>query len=423
MPGPVERLIQRLAVHVFKRLPRSVFARAGRLRSRPSALTPKGWAYLLVVLTVFGGARLRDSNALLILGGMLTGPLLLSYWLPRRALARLDIQRQIPGGVAATDRLVIELTTTNRVGWLSAWAVEIEDFCRYDGPLSGVNTRGGRVLFPFLAPRASCRAAYEGSPPVRGRYTFGPLRLTTHFPLGLVRHRRWIDLPAELIAWPRLGRLTAAGLRLARNSDLAAQRTRRRQTRSEVDFHGLRDWRPGDSRRWIHWRSTARRGQIVVRQFDAARGHDVALFVDLWQAASGTAGGSDLASQRVETALSLVATLVADICRRGGCRLMLVVAGAESIQLDGRASAGMARQVLTRLAVVRPRTQAALPVEFVDALSATPALCTILLVSTRSVDLANLSAGRESLIAQATTARIQSITVGTPEMADYFSLV
>jgi uncharacterized protein (DUF58 family) len=420
---PIERVVQRLVWLVFRRVPRALFAR--RRRWRPRSLTTKGWVYLAVVITVFGGAHLRDSNALLILGGMLLGPLLFSFWLPRRALARLALQRQIPSAIAATDRLVVELAATNRLRWLSAWTVEVEDVCRYDGPLTGVDTGPGRVLFPYLASRSSCGAVYEGSPPVRGRYVFGPLRLTTFFPLGLVRHRRWIDLPAELVVWPRLGRLTTAGLRLARHSELTSQRTRRRQTRSELDFHGLRDWRPGDSRRWIHWRSTARRGQIVVRQFDVARGHDVALFVDLWQPASGPAGdpasGSNLASQRVEAALSLTATLVTDICRRGDCRLLLFVAGEESMRLDGRASAGLARQVLARLAVVRGRTRPVLPIEFADALSATPPLSALLLVSTRSVELADLSAGRDPPLSQVTMARIQSITVGTPQMANYFS--
>ncbi|HEY1784239.1 MAG TPA: DUF58 domain-containing protein [Pirellulales bacterium] len=432
MPGSLERSLERLVgqivLLIVKRVPRTIFVRRGRWRSRPSSLTTKGWVYLAVVVTVFGGAHLRDSNALLILGGMLLGPLLLSYWLPRRALRRLAVVRQMPSGVAASDRLVVELNITNRLRWLSAWTVDVQDVCRYDGPLNGIDTGSGRVLFPYLAPRASCRGVYEGIPPVRGRYLFGPLRLTTLFPLGLVRHRRWIDAPAELIVWPRLGRLTTTGLRMARHTELASQRARRRQTRSELDFHGLRDWRPGDSRRWIHWRSTARRGQIVVRQFDVARGHDVALFVDLWQPASapsnlrapGSTPVPDLASQLAETALSLVATLVADICRRGDCRLSLVVAGEESIRLEGRASAAMARQTLARLAVVRARRRAALPIEFADALSSTPQLCAMLLVSTRSVDLADLSAGREPPLSQVTMARIQTITVGTPQMADYF---
>ncbi|HTU27399.1 MAG TPA: DUF58 domain-containing protein [Pirellulales bacterium] len=432
MVSSFDRFLERLLLIVYKRLPGM-----RRWRSRPVTLTRKGWVYLAVLFTVFGGAHLRDSNSLLILGGMLTGPLLLSFWLPRRALARLAIERQVPSGVSAGGRLVIELTATNRLRWLSAWAIEVEDMCRYDGPLPSLTNSPGRMLFPFLPPRSSCRGAYEGTPPLRGSYNFGPLRLTTSAPLGLVRHRRWVNLPAQMVAWPRVGRLTAAGLQLSRQSDLSAQRTRRRQTRADLDFHGLRDWRPGDSRRWIHWRSTARRGQIVVRQFDAAQGHDVALFLDLFQPLGGSASGGiatssdvagvvgshDLAAQRVETALSLTATLVSDICRRGGCRLLLTVAGNETIRFDGRASAPMARQVLSQLAIVRPRLRAALPTDFVDALSGAPPLCSVLLVSTRSVDLADLSVGRNPPISPVTLARIQTIMVDTPQMGDYFSLV
>jgi uncharacterized protein (DUF58 family) len=357
------------------------------------------------------------------LGGMLTGPLVLSFWLPRRALGRLTVVRQIPAGIAAGSRLVVGLSATNRLRWLSAWTIEIEDTCRYDGPLAGIKTGRGQVLLPYLPPRAAAPATYEGVPPARGRYVFGPLRLTTFFPLGLVRHRRRVDATDELIVWPRLGRLTAAGLRLARHSDLAVQRTQRRQTRSEVDFHGLRDWRPGDSRRWIHWRSTARRGQIVVRQFDAARGQDVALFLDLFHPSPSGTLGADRASERVETALSLVATLVSDICRRGGSRLTLVVAGREPILLDGRSSAGMARDALSRLAVARPHARPVLSADFVEALGGAPPLCTILLISTRSVDLADLSKPGSSARALAVAARIKTITVDTPEMAQYFSVV
>ena len=85
---------------------------------------------------------------------------------------------------------------------------------------------------------------------------------------------------------------------------------------------------PGDSRRWIHWPSTARRGQIVVRQFDVARGHDVGLFLDLLGPPGGKTGADapGRPARRNEIALSLAATLVWDICRLGGCRVLVVVA-------------------------------------------------------------------------------------------------
>jgi uncharacterized protein (DUF58 family) len=423
MLAAIQRFFWRFALSVRHRMPPWLAARARRWRrSRSSSLTHNGCVYLAVFLTVLVGSWLRDSNGLLILAGMLVGPLIVSFLLPRRTLARLQIQRRIPEWVTAGDQLVVELVVTNRRRRVSALAIDLHDACRYAGPLVGVAAVGSQVLLPHLDPRGSCRLIYEGRLPVRGRYEFGPLRISTVAPLGLVRHRRTIDLPGEVIAWPRLGRLTPTGLQLARHSDLAVQRTRRRQTRMEVDFHGLRDWRPGDSRRWIHWRSTARRGQIVVRQFDTARGHDVALFVDLFQPAADSSGGGDPAwAEKIEAALSMTATLVWDVCRQGGCRLLLVVAGDEGIFLEGRASAGLARQVLARLAVARARSSAALPVEFTDALAAVSPLSTILLVATREVDLSQLAADPAHPVAQNTRSRIRAITVGTPEMAHYFS--
>jgi uncharacterized protein (DUF58 family) len=423
MPGPVERYLQQLIVFVQRRLPRALtLGKRRRWRFRRVALTRTGWTYLAVVGTAFGGAWLRDSNALLLVAGMLAGPLLVCLWLPRRVLSRLQVERRLPDAVAATDRLVVELTVTNRSRWLSALAIDVRDVCRYEGPLSGVVVGGGQILLPHLGPGASCRVVYEGYPPVRGRYLFGPLRLSTVFPLGLVWHRRTIDVEAELMAHPRLGRLTPAGLQLARHSDLSLERTRRQQTRLGVDFHGLRDWRPGDSRRSIHWRSTARRGQIVVRQFDNARGQDVALFLDLWQPAADAAGNVDpVALEKVETALSLAATLIVNTCRQGGYRLVMVVAGEELVQFDARTSASLAREALAHLAVIQPRTRSALPDGFVDALSSTAPLSTILMVSTRPLNLLQLMADREPPLPHATASRIQSIAVGTPEMVHYFS--
>ena len=79
------------------------------------------------------------------------------------------------------------------------------------------------MLFPYLAPRAIVPAGLtKGARRFAAATGLARFGLDDGFPLGLVRHRRSIDVPAELIAWPRLGRLTPAGLQLARHSDLAS---------------------------------------------------------------------------------------------------------------------------------------------------------------------------------------------------------
>ncbi|GAA4432672.1 DUF58 domain-containing protein [Georgenia halophila] len=96
----------------------------------------------------------------------------------------------------------------------------------------------------------------------------GPVRSVRGDPLGLVRRAMtWTDVH-ELYVHPRTVRLasTAAGFL----HDLEGQTTQQ-ITPSDLAFHDLREYRPGDDRRHIHWRSTARTGTLMVRQFEETR--------------------------------------------------------------------------------------------------------------------------------------------------------
>ncbi|MFC7405981.1 DUF58 domain-containing protein [Georgenia alba] len=96
----------------------------------------------------------------------------------------------------------------------------------------------------------------------------GPVRSVRGDPLGLVRRAMtWTDVH-ELYVHPRTVRLasTAAGFL----HDLEGETTRE-ITPSDLAFHALREYRPGDDRRHIHWRSTARTGTLMVRQFEETR--------------------------------------------------------------------------------------------------------------------------------------------------------
>ena len=92
-------------------------------------------------------------------------------------------------------------------------------------------------------------------------------------PWGLVRRRlEWTD-PVDLYVHPETVALAPDGQGLLR--DLEGQATRTLSD-SDLSFHALRDYVPGDDRRHIHWRSSARLGDLMVRQFeDTRRSHTV----------------------------------------------------------------------------------------------------------------------------------------------------
>ena len=118
----------------------------------------------------------------------------------------------------------------------------------------------------------------------------------------------------------------------------------------EGDFFGLREWRAGDSLRWIHWRTSAKLGELSVRQFEQQRSRDMVLILDLWQPDSPT----DDERTHTEVAISFLATAIADICQRGGSRVVVSVAGHDTRHWSGPGSTILALEVLDHLAEVVP---------------------------------------------------------------------
>src|SRR5690606_14888679 len=139
---------------------------------------------------------------------------------------------------------------------------------------------------------------------------------------------------ADLIVYPRLGTLMPQWRQLGMPTETGSRKARPKQGVVEGPFYGQRDWRPGDSRRWIHWRSSARRNELVVRQFEQQQNQDLTLVVELWR----PTGASAEELERVETAISFAATVVEDVCREGGVQIVVSIGGAKPNMISGPAS-------------------------------------------------------------------------------------
>lgn len=385
-------------------------------RRRQSRLTRQGFYYLLVLLAVVVGATLRQLNLLILLGTVLAGPLVFSLWYGRFALRRVRLERRLPPMLRADQRLNVDLQLTNSRRWLGIWSIVVEDQVVREDSGSPANppVKVG-VLFPTVGHRETVRGAYQGQLPGRGRYRFGPLVASTRFPLGLARHRLRTDDTNTLIVHPRLGRLTHDWTDVVRHTASVGHAVHRRGLQ-EAEFHGLRDWRSGDSRRWIHWRSSARRGSLVVRQFEEQRSRDLALLVDLWQPERPSEEDRD----NLETAVSFVATLVAEGCRQPGRRLTLSIAASQHMERSGAASPLFFRQQMDELALVEPHHDRHFPVEIAHALAMVPPSTPTLLVSTRPIDWTALESAVAERSAQLAGRHLQSVDVSSNDLARYY---
>jgi uncharacterized protein (DUF58 family) len=111
----------------------------------------------------------------------------------------------------------------------------------------------------------------------RGVITVGPARAVRSDPLGLLRRAVTLSEPLELFVHPRTVNLEGIGAGFLR--DLEGQTTNDLSS-SDVAFHTLREYVPGDDRRYVHWRSSAKSGKLMVRQFVDTRRSHVAVVID-----------------------------------------------------------------------------------------------------------------------------------------------
>jgi uncharacterized protein (DUF58 family) len=392
---------------------------------RRAWLTREGWYYLAVLAFIVGGAVLRSVNLLVVLAGLMIAPLLFNWRLVMASLSGLAASRKLPEQMLAGEPLTVEIEVENSRWWMSSWLLRVEDWVEEGSGFrvqgsgreeAGVRSQGpgargrsswwqslrGRLqqLDPFhsratlaatVIPHVPARARGIGTYRItlhrRGRYRFGPLRLSTRFPLGLVKAQLTLPEFGELIVAPRLGRLLPQWTALLEAEMVGDQRRHPQRGVSDGDYYSLRPWQSGDSLRWIHWRTTAKLGRPVVRQYERRRSRDVALVLDPFLPAVAREADQGL----VELAISLAATAVHDIASRGQSRLTVALAGEVPEVHSGPASPLFCQEILTRLADLVPSRGHSLAESLTQALDAAPRGARLIVISPRAADAPSLA--------------------------------
>lgn len=312
------------------------------------SLTREGWYFLVVMGFLAGGAWRQQINLLVVLFGMMLGALILNIWLAGNMLRTLRVRRRTRRELTAGEPVVFEFIAANRREKGAAWAIEVEDTVARAGEPQSHCLRP-RVAFARLPAQSKRTACSRGTITRRGRYQLGPISVASEYPFGLVRYRiqQGEKHPPELIVYPKFGVLSSAWRQ--RNHSRAQADLSRSQLvgAGSGDFHSLRNWRSGDSRRWIHWRTTARQNQLMVRQFERQQERDLCILLDLWRPETG----EPWQEEAVEQAVSFAATLCHKQCVQRRSELYLGIAAREFGFVRGLTSEGLLPQVLRELAI------------------------------------------------------------------------
>ena len=349
----------------------------------------EGVWYSLVIAFAFFAALLKQVNATMLFTSLLVCPLFISLWLSRRILGKLAVKRSVPSRIHAGDTFVTQLELANPRDKISAWGVIVEDDIAIVESGTGGEQSKHRpaVYFDYIRASDNKRKSYVGRLPERGRYRFGKITLSTRFPCGFFRSTVELDVEDEMIVLPKIGMLAAGWMTRQHEASETMLHRRHRPSRVTGEFLGVRGWQHGDTKRWIHWRASARHDQLVVRQYEQHQNHDAAILLDLFCPPEKALQYAD----DIELAVSFAATLTSDIIRRGGCNLTFGAFQESAEIYHGPSNTALLDQILDRLAVLRMTPTDCLADMLTDALANTEPNADLILISPVPVDFSDMT--------------------------------
>lgn len=313
-----------------------------------------GVAVLLIVIAYAGGNRL-----LLLAGGLLLGLVAVAAGLARFRSMRLAIARSFwPSPVAASTPLSVTIDATNLASIRSAplywndtlpWRPLATDPVRLD-PLGSTSGRS--------ADRTT-KLSYTLQPPRRGVFGIGPLQVAYSDPFGLAVGFMSIGGTSELVVTPYVTELPLNGLWLEAPDGSA--RLVQATGVGNADDLMTREYRRGDALRRVHWRASARHGELMVRQEEQRAYPEATIVLDTRLAGyhdrleeSAARSGPAWFSESFEWGVSMFASLGVHLHRAGFVVHVLESATSQAIELaDDEARMGRESDFLLSLAAIR----------------------------------------------------------------------
>ncbi len=253
----------------------------------------------------------------------------------------LKFSRSALGGRAQVGEKIEERLALENHSVVPKLWVQVADGSSLPGHHAGyVSSVGAHQRIAWRA-RTVCRR--------RGRYTLGPVTATTGDPLGLFRRELALAPEHPLLVLPHV--LPLSNFDLFPGTMPGRGRGSQRSLQATTNVVTVRNYVPGDALTRIHWPTTARLGQFMVKEFDLDPTIDVVLLLDLDRDIQ--AGEGDSSTE--EYGVTIAASLASYLLRQQELSVGLLVNGVADATLPLDRGERQLDRILEVLAVVHPR--------------------------------------------------------------------
>lgn len=262
-------------------------------------ITRTGYLFIILCLAI-GIAGLNTGNNLLyLIFGMMCSFLILSGLLSNNTLTNLKIFPRFPTRIFAQDFVPVRLDLSNQKRFFPSFAVALVP----KDP--GIQNRGKAFVLKVL-PQGKTSTVQRISFANRGQQSLPKYQAETSYPFGLIKKYISIGSQGDTIVFPKLVPIQSI---LSISAQTLGEYLSG-QKGGASNPYGIRDYVPGDPARFIHWKTSAKRGEWKVKEFEREKRMNMILDVHLAQKKSSQ-------DKWLECALSVAASLLIKLASEG----------------------------------------------------------------------------------------------------------
>lgn len=209
-----------------------------------------------------------QAGMLLVLAALMLGAVAAGILLPTAALRGLEVSLSVPEEAVQGEPTLVELTLANR-GRGVRWSLIGTD----------AHLEDAEVYVPSVRAGEAVQLSTVRTPGRRGAEVTVSVQVRSSAPFGVAERRRRLPVQARTLVLPRvfpLGSLPFVEPVATHETGIHSSPRRGHGP----DYLGVREYRPGDPMRHVHWGLTARHGQVMVREFEEERTRRLAIVVD-----------------------------------------------------------------------------------------------------------------------------------------------
>ncbi len=315
---------------------------------RSFRVNARGWVFVALAVSVAVAAGVKGSNLLFAVFSVLFGLFAVSGVLTVLVARKVEISRILPEAVYAGEMFTVGLRLRNAKRLVPAFCLRFEDRLSTDGRPAPLQPTP--LWLPSARPGERVRGSIFATAHQRGWAKLGPMTVVSEFTPGLFTYRAVLPAEDRLLVFPRPGVLNrrVVNPRLARIDYCDAVPTA--TLHGDEEFASLREYRPGDNLRRVHWKMSARlQGKLLVREFEDAQVRDAVVLLETFVPNPN----DPRRRMRLERAITFAATLVeALLAENYRVRFRAFSPDPVTLRLEPRRDA--ADDLLVALALLKP---------------------------------------------------------------------